>query len=387
MIAKTMAGLEEVLMQELSDLGAEDIQRLPRAVKFFGDKALMYKANYWCRTALRILKPIASFEVKNEQDLYDKIRTISWYKLLPVEGTLAIDTHFSNAIFRNSMFISLKAKDAIVDQFRDMFNKRPSIDIENPDLRISLHILSNICTVSLDSSGNSLHKRGYRKRTTQAPINEVLAAGLILLSGWDKKSDFIDPMCGSGTLPIEAAMIANNLPSGYYIENFGFQKWSDFDRRLWKTIKDEALVQQADYEGRIIGSDISGKAIAIAEENLKFAKLHKDIELQILPLHKQKPLSSSGVMIMNPPYGERMVVDDIIKLYQEIGNTLKQNFAGFNSWVISSDLDALKYIGLKPSKKIIVFNGPLECRFNKFEVYEGSKKAVKMNRTISPDEG
>ncbi len=378
MVAKTMTGLEEILANELNNIGATDIELSNRAVTFTGDKELMYKANYWSRTALHILKPIAGFYIRREEDLYKKIYEIQWENYMNASGTLAVDSVVNASIMTHSHYVSLKTKDAIVDRFRDFTERRPNVDIENPDIRVNIHLFKNYCSVSLDSSGYSLHKRGYRVKTGAAPISEVLAAGIILLSGWDKKSNFIDPMCGSGTIVCEAAMIANNIPSGYYRKTFGFEKWKDFDNVLWEKIKMDALNEQTEFEYEIIGSDISSESIEIALINAKSAKLHKDITFEIKSFEEQVPPEGGGIMITNPPYGERIVPEDIIKLYQEIGNALKKNYNDFNAWIISSDFNALKFIGLKPTKKITLFNGPLECKLAKFEIYQGSKKIAKL---------
>ena len=374
MIAKTSFGLEEILATELKLLGATDIETLNRAVSFKGDKGFMYKANYCCRTALRILKPIAYFSVKSNEDLYNQVMMINWEDYLRKDGLFVIDSVIKDSIFTHSQFVAQKAKDAIADQFRNKFGIRPSIDLEKPDLRINIHIYKENCTVSLDSSGESLHKRGYRKATNIAPISEVLASGMILLSGWNKQTSFIDPMCGSGTLLIEAAMIANNIPAGYYRKTFGFEKWKDFDTELWETIRKAALNKMVEYEGEIVGSDISEPTIKIAIDNIRFAKLHKDIKVEISDFKDKQPPETPGILIMNPPYGERMEKDNLIEFYKSIGDTLKTRYDGWNAWIISSDNEALKFIGLKPTKKITLFNGPLECRFMKFEIYCGSRK-------------
>ena len=401
LLAKTMSGLEEILAQELRDLGASEIRVLQRAVSFNGDKQLMYKANLWCRTALRILKPINTFTVKNEDDLYKQVFDIKWEDYIDLQNTFAIDTVITDSPFTNSLYISQKTKDAIVDRFYFYQSKRPSVDIRNPDLRINLHINNLDCTLSLDSSGVSLHKRGYRQKAGLAPINEVLAAGLIMLSGWKMDCDFIDPMCGSGTFLIEAAMIANNIPTAFYRKEFGFQKWKDYDSVLWNQLLEDSLKEQKEFEFKILGFDISDDAVSNAEENIRFARLHKDIAIhcsafadfdkqrlissgQITAHNSQLPTPDSGrptpnygLIIMNPPYGERLKEEDIIGLYKSIGDTLKNKCSGFTAWIISSDLEAIKFIGLKPSRKIKIYNGPLECRFLKFEVYEGSKKFSK----------
>lgn len=381
MVAKTMNGLEEILANELNDIGATDIEISNRAVSFKGDTSTMYKANYWCRTALHILKPIANFYIRREEDLYKKIYDIKWEEYLDETSTLAVDAVVNASVMNHSHYAALKTKDAIVDRFRDLTDRRPSVDTENPDVRINIHLFKNLCNVSIDSSGYSLHKRGYRIKTGAAPISEVLAAGMILLSGWDKKCNFIDPMCGSGTIVCEAALIANNIPPGYYRKTFGFEKWKDFDKELWEKIKTDALSDQYEFEYEIVGSDISRESIEIAIENAKSAKLHKDISFKVSSFETQIPPEGGGVMVCNPPYGERIVPDDIIKLYQEIGNGLKKNYKGYNAWIISSDINALKFIGLRPTRKIALFNGALDCRFAKFEIYEGSKRTHKYEDT------
>jgi len=382
MIAKTSYGLENILANELKLLGATDIETLNRAVAFKGDKGFMYKANYCCRTSLRILKPIAHFSVKTNEDLYNEVMLINWEDYLRKDGLFVIDSVIKDSIFTHSQFVAQKAKDAIADQFRNKFGIRPSVDLEKPDLRINIHIYKENCTVSLDSSGESLHKRGYRQATNIAPISEVLAAGMILISDWDKQSNFIDPMCGSGTLLIEAAMIANNIPAGYYRKAFGFEKWKDFDAKLWETIRNAALNKMVEYEGEIVGSDISEQTIKIAKENIHFAKLHKDIAVEVCDFIKKQPPETPGIMIMNPPYGERMEQDNMIEFYKSIGDTLKTKYDGWDAWIISSDTEALKYIGLRPTQKITLFNGPLECKFMKFEIYSGSRKSKESHRLI-----
>ncbi len=379
MLAKTMYGLEDVLAKELTGLGAENIVKSNRAVEFEGDTELMYKANYWCRTALHILLPISEFYIRREDDLYKKIYNIDWETYLDKKDSLAVDAVVNSSILTHSHYAALKTKDAIVDRFRDKFGIRPNVDVDTPDLRINIYMNKNKCIVSIDSSGYSLHKRGYRKKTGTAPINEVLAAGMILLSEWNGQSNFIDPMCGSGTIVCEAALIANNIPPGYYRKAFGFEKWKNFDNTIWEKVKKDALDLQKEFEYEIIGSDISAESIAIAKENALSAKLHKDIFFEVKPFENQIPPAGGGLMMVNPPYGERIKPEDIIKLYQSIGNTLKNHYQGYQAWIISSDLNALKFIGLKPSKKIDLYNGSLECKFLKFDIYSGSKKEKKTN--------
>ncbi len=380
LVAKTMAGLEPMLARELEQLGALGIEPMTRAVAFEADQTLLYKANYQLRTALKILKPIADFTAANENALYDKLRQLPWYELLSPEKTFSVEAVVFGGHFTHSQYVVHKTKDAIADFFRDRMGIRPSVDVDNPDLRINIHISNEKVNVSIDSSGLSLHKRGYRIAVDKAPINEVLAAGLLMLSNWKADRHFMDAMCGSATLPIEAAMMAMNIPAGYFRPDFAFMRWSDFDSKLWEAVKDEANAGIADFEFEIIGSDRSARALEAASQNLRSAKLHKDIKIEKLNLDEVRPPQAPGLMIINPPYGERLDVNNLIELYRNIGDNLKRHFSGWQVWVISSDFDALKQVGLKPSKKITVFNGPLECRFVCFDIFDGSHREMKMNK-------
>jgi putative N6-adenine-specific DNA methylase len=376
-IAKTQFGLEAVLAAELAETGATEISLLNRAVSFRGDTAVMYAANYTCRTALHILMPVLDFKFRDKEQFFEKIKAFPWDSHFMPDKTLSVDTVMSDSIFSNSHYVSLYCKDAIVDYFRDNFGKRPSVALDNPDIKIHVHIRGHECSVSLDSSGDSLHRRGYRIQQGAAPMSEVLAAGMILLSGWDRKTDLYDPMCGSGTLLTEAAMIASNIPAGYYRRSFGFRNWSNFDEKLWQQVKQQADDKISDPECAITGSDRSEVAIMVADKNIRSAKLHKDIQLAESGFQSYIFPKEKGFIIMNPPYGERIKTEDIVDLYKEIGNTLKNHCAGYTAWIISSHAEALKFVGLKPAKKIILFNGPLECRFVKFEIFEGSLKSKK----------
>ena len=382
-IVKTIAGLEEVLAAEITGLGGENVEILTRAVSFEGDKRMLYKANYCLRTAQRILMPIFSFQMADEDDLYTQVTAYPWENFLSLTKTLAVDAVSSDSELSHTHYVSLLTKDAIVDRFRTLNNgRRPNVDTENPHVRINMHIRGSICDVSIDSSGASLHKRGYRVSNAEAPMSEVLAAGLIMLTGWKRDCNFIDPMCGSGTLAIEAAMYANNFPAGMYRKEFGFMHWPDFDQDLWNEVTKEAQDKQTEFEYQIIGSDISPKNLASARANVKSARLHKDITLSVSAFADlQKPEGEPGLIIINPPYGERIRLNDIIGLYKSIGNTLKQEFAGYHAWVISSDQRALSFIGLRPTAKLPVFNGPLECRFEHFDLYKGSKRGRYMENT------
>lgn len=374
MVAKTMYGLEEILANELQTLGAKNINRLTRAVEFTGDMKMLYKANYCLRTALCILKPIVFFTAKDENELYSNIFKVKWEKYMNPDGTLIIDSSVSSHTFKHSLFVAQKTKDAICDHFRKYFNVRPNVDKKDPDLKIDIHIFENDVTISLDSSGEKLFKRGYRRQTGLAPINEVTAAGLIQLTGWKADSNFLDPMCGSGTIAIEAAMYAMNIPAQYYRHSFAFQHWSEYNSVDWKYVRQEADNPIRDFNYEIWASDISQDALNIAQTNITFTKLHKDIHLLLSPMEEGKKPEGKTIVITNPPYGERLEVDDVVALYERMGDTFKKFYDGCTVWVLSSDIFALKRIGLKPTRRIEVFNGNLECRFFKFEIYKGSKK-------------
>lgn len=372
-VAKTLFGFEEMLAEELKNLGADNIKILHRAVSFTGDKKLMYEANYKLRTALRILKRIYSFRAKNDKDLYAKVRDVYWDKYFTEQDTIAVDSAVSSDYFTHSQYVSQKVKDAIVDQFREKTGKRPSVDLENPGFRINIHIFNEDCTLSLDSSGDSLHKRGYRLQMNEAPLSEVLAAGLILLSGWDERKTFIDPMCGSGTILIEAAMIATHTPAGFFRKNFGFMHWKDFDDKLWDTVK-SSEIKNENNELKIIGADISPQAIEVTKKNIRNAGFAAIIKPEILPFEQVNPPQGGGTVIFNPPYGERIKTTDLEGFYKMIGDTLKKKYAGYEAWILSANMQALKHVGLHSSKKISLMNGPLECKFQRYTMYEGSRK-------------
>ncbi len=374
MVAKTFAGLEDVLAEEIKSIKADNIKVLRRAVCFTGNKEVLYKANYLCRTAIRVLVLIDEFKIRNEEDLYNRIAKINWDEYMSFKKTFAIDANVFSSCITHTKYAALKVKDAIVDQYNRKYSLRPSVEAKRPDIRLSLHIENNNCLLYLDSSGSSLHKRGYRIATNKAPINEILAAGLIYLSGWDGSKDFIDPMCGSGTILIEAAMKACNIPSGYYRKYYCFKKWRDFDEDLWNKVIEDASKEIIESEGRIIGSDISEESIDIAKKNIKNAKLHYDIELKHSSIQDYVPPTDGGVVITNPPYDERIKIDDAKKLYQDIGDSFKNRFNNYKAWLITSNIDSLKFIGLRPSQKIKLYNGPLECCFVQYDVYDGSRK-------------
>ena len=375
MVAKTLFGFEELLAKELTQLGAQDVKIGVRNVSFTGDKGFMYKANLSLRTAIKILKPIETFKVKDEKDLYDKIYKMSWENYLKPTGTLAVDATINSQVFSHSLYIAQKTKDAVVDKFRDTTGQRPNVDLKFPDLKINVHIDREICHISLDSSGDSLHKRGYKTATNIAPINEVLAAGLVMLSGWDGQSDFMDPMCGSGTILAEAAMIACNIPPNLMRKEFAFERWADWDVELFEKIEESLLSKARDFHYKIMGYDKSPSAVAKAIDNIKNAHLEEFVSIKHEDFFKtQKAGEDKLHMVFNPPYGERLDID-MEEFYKNIGDTLKQGYPGTDAWFITSNLDALKHVGLRPSRKIHLVNAKLEARLVKYVMYEGSKKA------------
>lgn len=380
MVAKTMFGFEEILAKELRNLGAVNVVEAVRMVSFEGDTGFMYKANLCLRTAIKILKPIESFYVKDESDLYKKIYNMDWSEYLNPEITFAIDATVNSENFTHSLYVSQKTKDAIVDKFRDSVGKRPDVDIKFPELRINIHIQMNQCNVSLDTSGRSLHQRGYRTATNIAPINEVLAAGLLLLSGWDGQCHFLDPMCGSGTFLTEAAMIACNIPANINRKEFAFEKWQDFDRELYEKIVESSLNKTREFHYKITGYDKAPSAVQKAIDNVENANLSEYITVERKNFFESEKFTDNQLhMVFNPPYGERLNIE-MEEFYGNIGDTLKQNYPGTDAWFITSNLEALKFVGLRPSRKIKVFNSHLESRLVKYIMYEGSKKAKYNNQ-------
>lgn len=379
MVAKTFFGFEELLEKELIQLGAQNIQKGTRMVSFYGDKGFMYKANLGLRTALKILKPIYSFKVFNEKGLYNGIQSVDWSVYLNNNKSFVIETTLYSEAFTHSQFVALKVKDAIVDQFREQTGSRPNIDKEHPDLRIHIHIDRDLCTVSLDTSGASLHHRGYRTATNIAPINEVLAAGILLLSGWDGNAHFLDPMCGSGTILAEATMIACNIPANINRKEFAFEKWQDWDSELFDTILESLLKKTKEFHYTITGYDKAPSAVRKAQDNLINANLDEYVKIaQQDFFNSEKEVQGPLHMVFNPPYGERLDIQ-MERFYREIGDTLKKNYSNTNAWFITSNLEALKFVGLRPSRKIKLFNGKLEARLVKYEMYEGSKRTKFQN--------
>ena len=372
LVAKTSSGLEQVLAEEVKKIGGQNITLGNRAVFYEGDLKTIYKSNYYLRTALRVLKEIEFFRFKNVEQFYIKCKDIDWQKYFGIDQSFVIHSTVGNSKdFSNSMFASLKAKDAIADHFRNKAGKRPNVDTENPDIVIDLHIHEDTCIISLDSSGESLHKRGYRINQGEAPLNEVLAAGMIKLSGWNGNSDFLDPMCGSGTLPIEATMIAYNIPAGKFRKNYAFENWSDFDQLLLDDVKKENTKRE--FKHQIYGSDISMSNLLNAQTNARRALVFNKIKFQVSDFKDLKIDLNNGMIIINPPYGERLKERDLNELYAMIGERLKHQFAGNTAWILSSSMESFKFVGLKPDLKIDLYNGSLKCKFNNYKLFTGKR--------------
>jgi len=380
-VAKTFHGLEDVLVAELEALGATNIRKVTRAVEFEGDKKLLYRANYELRTALRILVPFYGFGARHENHFYKKVSEFDWSELISNHQTFAINSAVSSRYFNHSKYMSLKMKDAIVDQFRSRTGERPSIDIKNPDLRFHLLIQDDHCEIAMDSSGASLHKRGYRQTTVEAPINEALAAGMILLSGWKNEVPLLDPMCGSGTIPIEAALIARNIPPQILKERFAFHEWKDYDRKIWEEVVKEAEERSNTDDLKIMASDIDPQARHFSRKNAILIGLADDLTFERKDFYAIEGNEEGGVIIMNPPYHERLELEDVEAFYKEIGDHFKFKFAGWTAWMITSNKDGLKSIGLRPSKKHTLYNGKLECKYQKFELFKGKRLEFLKNKS------
>ena len=373
MIAKTFQGLEEVLAAELTALGADNIEMGRRMVSFTGDKEMLYRANFCLRTALRILKPIKHFTATDADAVYEAVKEIRWEDYLDPAKSFAVDATVFSEEFRHSKFVSYRVKDAIADYFRERTGKRPSVSITNPDVLLNIHIAQTSCTLSLDSSGESLHRRGYRQEAVEAPLNEVLAAGMILLTGWRGECDLIDPMCGSGTIPIEAALIARNIAPGVFRQGYAFENWPDFDADLLERIYNDDS-QEREFTHKIYGYDNSIKANAIAQRNVKAAGVGRDIVLKVQPFQQFEQPQEKSLIITNPPYGERISSNDLLGLYQMIGERLKHAFTGNTAWILSYRDECFDQIGLKPSARIPLQNGGLDCEFRKYEIFDGKYK-------------
>lgn len=387
MLAKTFKGLEEVLAGELIELGANNVQIERRAVSFTGDKRMLYTANFCLRTASRILVPIATFKAKHTDDIYEQAKQIDWAQYMNTSMSFAIDATVYSDLFRHSQFVTYRVKDAVVDWWMEHSGVRPNVQLTHPDIYLNVHIGGDTVTISLDSSGESLHKRGYRVANTQAPINEALAAGMLLLAGWKGQSDFYDPMCGSGTLLIEAALIARNIAPGIYRKGFAFEKWANFDADLFEEVYSDDS-REREFTHKIYGSDAGFYAVQTAIKNVQSANLQRDIEVKQIRVQElrigeeakgDKARKTEGALVMmNPPYGERLSQDkDVLRLYQDIGTTLKHQFCGATAWIISSNEEALKCVGLRPAKRIHLINGDLDCLFNQYVLFSGDRKSWK----------
>ena len=376
MVAKTLYGLEDILAGELIELGADNVQTGRRMVSFEGNKELLYKANFHCRTALRILKPVVHFKAQNPDEVYEQVKKLNWTEHLPEKNTFAIDAVVYSEIFTHSKFVAYRVKDAIIDSFAEQGKPRPSVRINNPDLQLHLHISHNDCTLSFDSSGESLHKRGYRVENGDALLSEALAAGMILKTGWKGESPFVDPMCGSGTLLIEAALIALNIAPGVFRSQFAFEKWDDFDAELFEQVSSDDSHEKP-FHYKCYGSDISRDAIIAASKNVKSAGLSQYIDLKIQPFQQITENPEKGILITNPPYGERLNPRNLMDLYAMIGERLKHVFSGYDAWIISSNPEAMDNIGLKPAFKMKLMNGALDCEYRQYQLFSGKRKEFK----------
>ena len=376
MIAKTFMGLEDVLAEELTQLGANNIVKGRRMVAFTGDKEMLYRANFHLRTAIRILKPIAHFHARSADDVYEGVRAIDWSQLIARGKTIAVDSVVYSEEFRNSRFVTYKVKDAIVDQLRECTGERPNISVSNPDLRLNIHIAEDRATLSLDSSGESLHRRGYRQESVEAPLNEVLAAAIVLMTGWRGESDFIDPMCGSGTLPIEAALIARNIAPGVFRKEYAFEKWADFDRDLFDAIYNDDSAERP-FDHHIYGYDTDMKAVNTASFNVRAAGLSKDITIEQRDFKDFTTPGKPSIIVTNPPYGERITTPNLLGTYKMIGERLKHEFAGNEAWVLSYREECFDQIGLKPSVKVPLYNGSLECELRKYTLFDGKMRSFR----------
>jgi putative N6-adenine-specific DNA methylase len=373
----TFFGLEEALGKELLKLGGRDIQPFKRGVAVTGDMGFLYKANLSLHTALKVIVPVARFRATSEKELYEGVKSMPWEKFISPSDSLMVESVLNSEIFTHSLFVSQKVKDGIADRFRERTGKRPDVDLVHPILRVYVHIYKEEVSVNLDSSGDPLYKRGYRSDINEAPMKETLAAGLVALSGWGPHQLLIDGMCGAGTIAIEAALWANNIPPGYYRENFGFMRWRNFDEKQYDTIFDSCVSRIRNEKVQIIANDIDRHVLKKAQSNVKNAKVDDVITCTNQSFFDIRPERKGGVIILNPPYGERLPVNEITTLYKEIGDKLKKDFNGFTAWIITSSPEAIKSVGLRPSRKLVLFNGSLECRYLRYDLYEGSKKASK----------
>lgn len=373
MIAKTFRGLEDVLATELNELGANDVVKGNRMVSFTGDKAMLYRANFCLRTAVRVLKPISSFEANTADEVYEAARAVEWADYMAVDNTFSVDAVVFSERFTHSKFVAYRVKDAIADYWRGRTGQRPNVTLTNPDIRINIHISEEECTLSLDASGESLHLRGYRKGSVEAPLNEVLAAGLLKLAGWEGQQDLIDPMCGSGTLLIEAALMARGIAPGVFRQSFGFEKWADFDADLLKQIYNDDSAER-EFAHTIYGYDINRKAIEVTMANAKSAGIASCIKVEVRPLEQFETHSNNAIVITNPPYGERITTEDLLGLYKTLGTQLKQQMQGAEAWVLALHDECFAQIGLRPSVTLPILNGALECEFRKYQLFKGGMK-------------
>ncbi len=386
MLAKTFKGLEDVLVRELLNLGAKDVVKQRRAVSFSGDKRLLYSANLQLRTASRVLVPIATFEAEDADMVYEQAKQIPWDEYMDVDTSFSIDSTVYSDSFRHSKYVTYRVKDAIADYWTEKANKRPNVNLTSPDLYINVYISNTKVILSLDSSGESLHKRGYRVGQTEAPLNEALAAGMLLMAGWEGQSDFYDIMCGSGTLLIEAALIAQNIGPGLFRKHFAFEKWRDYDEALFDEVYNDDS-HEREFSHHIYGNDAGFYAVQQAQKNVREAGMQRYIDVRQIRLQELHDIDAKdALVVINPPYGERLSKDkDVLQLYEDIGKCLKHQFAGATAWILSSNEDALKRIGLKPKQRVRLLNGELDCHFNQYELFTGGRKEFVIQKKSRSD--
>jgi putative N6-adenine-specific DNA methylase len=376
LLAKTHYGLEEVLAEELRGIGATGVTVLNRAVAFEGSKLMLYTVNYRSRLALSVLLPVASFGVASQKDLYNGAVSVDWDHYLDPRMSFAVTAVVNSKHFTHSGYVALVVKDAIADFFRRLNLERPSVDVREPDLLVNVHISNDRVTLSLDSTVVPLYKRGYRQGGGEAPLSEVLAAGMIALSGWKADMPLFDGMCGSGTIVAEAGLMAGNIAPGKFRKSFGFMKWKDYDAALYRSVKFDAEKREKKSPVKLYGSDISAEACDIALRNIRSAGLEGSVEIAERDFFASPPPDEGGTLMINPPYGHRLGSPDMAEFYGKIGTTLKHRYEGYRAWILSGDLAALKQVALKPSRKYTLLNGDIECRYHGYELYGGSRKRV-----------
>lgn len=364
-------GIEPVLAGELRALGAADVRAGRGGVHFAGDRALLYQANLWLRTAVRVLQPVLEAKVTSPDELYQAVRGVDWSRYLTPEHTLAVDCNVRDSHITHSKYAALRTKDAICDQFVERCGRRPSVDVDRPMVGLNLHVYRDEAVLSLDSSGDSLHKRGYRPILTRAPLNEALAAAILLLTGWKGDVPLADPLCGSGTLPIEAAWIALRRPPGLTRKHFGFQGWMDYDVALWAALRDEARRGVGKrLSAPVLGSDVRADAVAFATKNARAAGIGHLLHFEVRDVRDFRPPEGPpGVFVCNPPYGERIGEEKELRgLYRTIGEVLRERCRGWKGFLFTGNARLAREVGLTPAAETPLFNGKIPCRLLEYAI-------------------